>query len=334
MNNDALRQKIDRCLESLGNADLSQVYNYLSNLLLVNEESQERPTCPHCNGSLVIKYGIKRGKQRYYCRECEKTFVATTNTVMYHSHFGKSTWLEFIKDTIEGRSLDYSAERLGFSHPTAFAMRQKVLMALETARDLEPITFYDITELDETFCLDNYKGSPVPEEAGRGPRKHGAQARRPGISNEYVCICTGVQRNGGPVMALTVNRATPSKEEIKEVFGGHIGAGALLFTDGQKAYQSLRSVAEGCSVVSVKAQKGRVFHLNTVNGFHSLIKSYYEAYRGVATKYLNRYNALFSMLYRSFSGLKDHIFSRLSKVSSVCYWSPVSAIKLQRILLL
>ena len=53
MNNDALRQKIDRCLESLGNADLSQVYNYLSNLLLVNEESQERPTCPHCNGSLV-----------------------------------------------------------------------------------------------------------------------------------------------------------------------------------------------------------------------------------------------------------------------------------------
>ena len=180
----------------------------------------------------------------------------------------------------------------------------------------------------------NYKGSPVPEEAGRGPRKHGAQARRPGISNEYVCICTGVQRNGGPVMALTVNRATPSKEEIKEVFGGHIGAGALLFTDGQKAYQSLRSVAKGCSVVSVKAQKGRVFHLNTVNGFHSLIKSYYEAYRGVATKYLNRYNALFSMLYRSFSGLKDHIFSRLSKVSSVCYWSPVSAIKLQRILVL
>ena len=40
--------------------------------------------------------------------------------------------MEFIKDTIEGRSLDYSANRLGFSHPTAFNMRQKLLLALET----------------------------------------------------------------------------------------------------------------------------------------------------------------------------------------------------------
>ena len=77
MNADALRQKIDQYLEKLGNADLNQVYNYLSNLLFANEESNERPACPHCESSLVIKYGIKRGKQRYYCQGCKKTFVAT-----------------------------------------------------------------------------------------------------------------------------------------------------------------------------------------------------------------------------------------------------------------
>ncbi len=334
MNNNALRQEIALCLANFGNADLKRIYSYLSDLLLVNEGSEERPACPHCKSSLVIKYGIKRGKQRYRCRGCQKTFVATTNTVMYHSHFDKTTWLEFIKDTVEGRSLDYSAHRLGFSHPTAFVMRQKLLMALEAIQDMEPIMLGDISELDETFVLDSYKGSPVPEESERGPRKHGARAKRPGISNEHICICTGVQRNSGPAMALAVNRATPSKEELKHVFDGHIGAGALLFTDGERGYQSLRSVAKGCSVVSVKAQRGRVFHLNTVNGFHSLIKSYYEAYRGVATKYLNRYNTLFGMLYRSLSGLKDRIFSRLNKVSGVCYWTPISAIKLQGVLVL
>ena len=194
MNNDALRQEIARCLGNFGNADLTRIYNYLSDLLLVNEESEERPACPHCKSSLVIKYGIKRGKQRYRCQGCQKTFVTTTNTVMYHSHFDKLTWLEFIKDTVEGRSLDYSAHRLGFSHPTAFVMRQKLLMALEAIQDMEPIMLGDITELDETFVLDSYKGSPVPEEAERGPRKHGAQARRPGISNEHICICKNSRR--------------------------------------------------------------------------------------------------------------------------------------------
>lgn len=332
MTKDTLLQEINRFLEKLDITDLNQVYSYFKDLFSVNAESEERPVCPHCKSSLVIKHGFRHGKQCYRCKECKKTFVATKNTVMYYSHFGELTWMEFIKDTIEGRSLDYSANRLGFSHPTAFNMRQKLLLALETIRNLEPVTLSNISELDETFVLDSYKGSSVPEEAERGPRKHGARAQRPGISNEYICICAGVERNGGPAMALAVNRATPSKEELKEVFGEHIGAGTLLLTDGEKGYQSLRSVAEGCSVVSVKAQKGRAFHLNNVNAFHSLIKGYYEQYRGVATKYLNRYNALFSMVCHSLSGLKDRIFSRLSKVSSVCFWTPVLRIKLQGVL--
>ena len=90
---------------AVNRVDLKRIYSYLSDLLLVNEGSEERPACPHCKSSLVIKYGIKRGKQRYRCRGCQKTFVATTNTVMYHSHFDKTTWLEFIKDTVEGRSI-------------------------------------------------------------------------------------------------------------------------------------------------------------------------------------------------------------------------------------
>ena len=55
-------------------------------------------------------------------------------------------------------------------------MRQKLLLALETIRNLEPVTLSNISELDETFVLDSYKGSSVPEEAERGPRKHGARA--------------------------------------------------------------------------------------------------------------------------------------------------------------
>lgn len=40
----------------------------------------------------------------------------------------------------------------------------------------------------------------------------------------------------------------------------------------------------------------RVYHLNTVNSLHSRIKMMLEQFRGVASKYLNRYLALFSVI--------------------------------------
>mgnify|MGYP004628048419 FL=1 len=42
-------------------------------------------------------------------------------------------------------------------------------------------------------------------------------------------------------------------------------------------------------------------HLNNVNAFHSLIEKWYKKYGGVASKYLNRYAALF-VLVREYSG--------------------------------
>ena len=76
-----------------------------------------------------------------------------------------------------------------------------------------------VAELDETFVLDCYKGSQVPDSAGREARKHGAKAAKRGISNEYVAICTGIQRDGGTI-AATVNRAKPSSKELDEIFRG------------------------------------------------------------------------------------------------------------------
>ena len=36
-------------------------------------------------------------------------------------------------------------------------------------------------------------------------------------------------------------------------------------------------------------------HLNTVNNFHKLIEEKLQKYKGGASKYINRYNALFVM---------------------------------------
>ncbi|MCI9075605.1 MAG: hypothetical protein HFH10_07360 [Dorea sp.] len=84
---------------------------------------------------------------------------------MENSHLSRSIWVDFICDTLKSESLNNSKAKLGFSHQTAFNMRYKVLMTLQDMLEKEPVLLSGITELDEIFVLDCYKGKYVPEEA-------------------------------------------------------------------------------------------------------------------------------------------------------------------------
>lgn len=80
----------------------------------------------------------------------------------------------------------------------------------------------------------------------------------------------------------TVNRAKSTSQEVQKVFSGRISENTLVLCDGLKK--------------TMKATGSGFYNLNTVNSLHSFIKRQYKFYRGVATKYLNRYKAL-SVLY-------------------------------------
>ena len=299
------------CIKQLCETDIDRIIQFVLGIVTVATNLPERPACPYCRNKRIIKFGHRNGKQRFICKDCGRTFMYSTNTIMQNSHYERSVWADFIKDTVTGVSLDKSAETFGFSHATAFNMRHKVLMAIQDSLDEHPVELSGIVELDETFVLESRKGTRFSESSGRSPRKHGAKAQKRGISNEYVAICTGVQRDGG-VVAASVNRAKPSKIELESIFRAHIAEDTLLLTDGLRNYNVLSDIP-GCSVKNVNEEVSKkVFNLNTVNGLHSFIKDAYEHYRGVATKYLNRYNALFSVTFRAAKELPSHLFDALS----------------------
>jgi transposase-like protein len=288
---------------------------FLSGKIEESAENKPNPPCPHCGSGNITRFGQKQGRQRYRCKECRKTYVETTHTVMYQSHYGEAVWKQAIRDTIEGASLDQTAESMGVSHATAFNMRHKILLSLEAEEEREPTTLEGVCELDDTYVLESLKGTKIPGGYWRGARKHGAKAQKRGVSSEYLCICTGVERNG-PAVSKTVTRATPDGEDIKAVFSGRIGSDALLLCDGATSYNALSDACE-CTVRNVcgennnsKGGKG-FFNINTVNNFHSFIKDRYNHYRGVATKYLNRYNILFSKVYKDSGKLVDDIYNIL-----------------------
>ena len=313
--------------------DINRIIDFIMNILAAATPAEDRPACPRCGSAAIIKYGhTSTGKQRFLCKSCGETYLHTTNTMLACSHQSRTVWMDFIRDTISGVSLDKSAVTYDFSHQTAFNMRHKILMALEDWQEQNPDVLSEVAELDETFVLESYKGKKLPENFGRGPRKHGAKASSPGISNEFIAICSGVQRGNGAVVVKSVNRAKPSKGELSQVFSGHIADGSLVLTDGLRGYSVINTLAD-CEVKDVNLERQKtVFNLNTVNSLHSYIKSTYEHYRGVATKYLNRYNALFAVTFRGMSGLAESLFQLLSNTSQRNYWHSCQELREDRLL--
>lgn len=280
-----------------------------------------KPDCPYCGSHTVIRFGHKCGKQRFFCKFCQKTFVPTTHTIMSNSHFPEESWREVIKDTVNGNAIDYTAEKIGCSHQTVFNMRHKVLMSLQQLPERKEVCLGDVSEFDETFVLDCYKGKELESPISRKPRRHGAKAQKRGISNEYVCICTGIQRKGEAI-AATVNRAKPSAKELIEIFEGHIADGTLALCDGLRSYHVFPGIAD-CTVKDCNSQNGEdscFYNLNTVNGFHSFIKQRYVFYRGVASKYINRYNALFATAYRNTENIIRQLRNAVLTVTGTDYY--------------
>ena len=304
---------------------LDDVIDYINGKIEDSAEGKPAPPCPHCKDEGVTKFGFKHGKQRYRCKGCGKTFLATTNTAMYNSRFGEAVWRQVVRDTVDGIPIDETAEAIGASHTTAFLMRHKVLLSLEAEECRKPTVLDGVCELDDTYVLESLKGTGIPEDYWRKARKHGAKAKKRGVSSEYIAISTGLERDG-QAYSKSVTRATPGKDDVIAVFGNHIGQEALILCDGAKSYAALGEtgdypVQNVCADGS-KAGKG-FYNINTSNSFHGFIKDRYIGYKGVATKYLNRYNALFSKAFRCSDDLADEIYNMLSSSDSQRFHSVV-----------
>ena len=121
----------------------------------------------------------------------------------------------------------------------------------------------------------------------------------------------------GENVSVALNRATPSKQEILDVFGGRVGENTVVLCDSNQSHGVLE---DKCTVATTK-------RINKVNGFHSFIKERLNAARGVATIYLNRYNALFAKIYAADQSVVDDIFelmtSRAGRFRSISHTQSV-----------
>lgn len=248
--------------------------------------------CPKCASvhPRLIKGGkTLGGKQMYRCKECNARFVADYNEVTFHSRLSKSQWSEAVKAAVVGHSIVRTANLCDISVSTSFKMRHKIMTFLE--KDEDKIEVADEVELDEKYLLQSHKGTKINEVDSR---HRGMPASKRGISEELICLLTAVDRSGSSFLRA-YNMGRPTSDDVMNL-SSHIKEESYLWTDNHASYNKLADkLGSKKVIVSPDEKHDKVNHLNNVNSFHSSIQKWYERMRGVATKYINRYAALYNL---------------------------------------
>ena len=242
--------------------------------------------CPHCFRHDVVRNGkTPTGVQRYLCKNCGKTFTATTKTVFAHAKRP-----ELITQYLEGMeqqlSLRKAARRCGISLRSSFLLRHRILDVLRSSQGTEDLD--GIVEADETFIALSFKGNhrrdgfEMPRNVHR--RGHAASGYNP-----LVCVITAIDRESDNCGVVS-NLGKPSQSDAIDALQRRIVPESVLCTDRTNIYDRLgkESYLSRVQILGGRTKHG-LYHIQNINQLHSSLKSFLIPFKGVSTKYLPNY---------------------------------------------
>lgn len=295
----------------------------------IKEDNGTPLACPHCGSISIKKHGKADGRQRYRCKDCNKTFCETSQTLMYHSRLTPAQWKGLLLGMVQNLTLKEIADTIDTSITTVWHNRHKVCVALEEVYK-EQAGFIDIAECDEYYTPVSFKGKRDPAffiwTLGRMPRHHrtyeekvyylkknclwGALSKDPerlemllsssdsykrGISNDQTCVLTCKDRSGHfTIDPVCIGRLETA--DLQKNLSGKFASDAILVTDSHAAYPGFAE-SERIQLEQIEAGKHSkgAYNLGRINAIHSKLSAFYpeQAERTPATKYLGLQLKLF-----------------------------------------
>lgn len=256
-----------------------------------NERFANGRVCPLCGSVSVVRNGHRPdGTQRFVCRDCHKSFVVSTNSIVARTRKDLSVWEQYVSCMMQGLSIRKTAEICGIHRNTAFYWRHKILDALQNMAD--GVKLNGIVEADETFFAVSYKGNHKNSKTfvmPRGAHKRGGEIHTRGLSCEQVCVPCAVNRNGLSI-AKAANLGKVTTDSLIYMFDGKIDKNSTIVTDKASAYVRFAD-KNHLKLVQLNGGKSKsgIYHIQHINSYHSMLKRFMRGFNGVSTKYLNNY---------------------------------------------
>ena len=147
-------------------------------------------SCIYCEGTHVVKNGKRKdGVQRFLCRDCRKSFIASSDSITSRTRKSVSVWTTYLRCMLDQKTLKQSSEECNISMATAFTWRHKILDTLSELTEKAYLT--GVVEADETFFNVSFKGNHKRSHSFIMPReahKRGNDVHTKGLSSEKVCV--------------------------------------------------------------------------------------------------------------------------------------------------
>ena len=265
--------------------------------------------CPGCGSDAVIRDGrddAQPDRQRYRCKACAGRFDDLTGTVLAGRHQPLRVWvlcLYFMGLNLSNRQI---ALELSLSPSDVQAMTEQLRQGLvATAPDVE---LAGEVEIDEVYVVAGHKGQPAAVakkgRLGRRRRLEGAPGRGTAAKDKPPVL--GLIQRGGQVILRMLSDVR--QRTIEPVITGAVAAGSLVHTDEYAIYTHLpawgyrhKTVCHGRGEYA-RDEDGDGFcevHVNTIEGFWSLLRSWLRPHRGISQDKLPLYLGFFQFVHNA-----------------------------------
>lgn len=125
---------------NLSFSDRIVFYTTISNDIAISDDTQSflietrldgEGSCIYCEGMHVVKNGKRKdGVQRFLCRDCHRSFIASTDSITSRTRKSISVWATYLKCMLDQKTLKQSSAECDISISTAFTWRHKILDTL------------------------------------------------------------------------------------------------------------------------------------------------------------------------------------------------------------
>ena len=235
--------------------------------------------CPNCSEKNYIKFGKYNDVQRYKCKKCGKTFSKTTKAVWSYSKKEPEKWVKFMELLLQKSTLRVCSKILEINIRTAFIWRHKVMQAMIS--EIIPNKLEGKVFITKAIEKENFKGSRNIKSSER----------------ENIWI-VGAKDRRDSMIVVPICRKYWNKNSFDKLVYSKIEENSYIVSDYDQYMMNVaKNHNKGIVLNSYKEE--------CIKNFRGNLKRWIGGFRGVATKYLERYLSYFIIfyLYRKFNSL-------------------------------
>ena len=231
--------------------------------------------CPRCGDPRMAKRGRDaRGRQRWLCGGCRRSFTAEAGCVASRSPLPVATWAAFCRAFAARLPLRECAHECGASLKTAWYMRARACGVIRREGAARPVAG-DVAQGDEAYPPESFSGRHAGNPAFKPLRE---PRRRGGGDVPKECLLTIVGEGSASDFRVADAGvvAETAEHQVRDVVGPSVRVGCEMHSSVGSAAAALgREVSR-----SYSAER----RLNPLNSVHSAMKSFMARFRGVSSR--------------------------------------------------